>query len=274
MRRLTDDQIRSAAEMLVALREGRLVLAGLPAEVTPESTEDIQRIIHAVSACIDRPIRGWKTYTLYKPMNPPFYAPIYDVFPSGAVIPADISPGRLIEPEIMFRVDRDLPPREHVYDIAEVMESVTAVIGFEVIGSRFRSASGSDGAQTRSGQGSLYGSLSDHIANGCIVVGDVIPRWRDIAFEDVSLRMSEDDRELISVVGCHPFDNPFLPVVVGVNRMRRHRGVKAGDVIVTNSSTSFFPVRAGSVIRASYEGLGEVVATFGSDTRVDDSLSR
>ena len=74
--------------------------------------------------------------------------------------------------------------------------------------------------------------------------------------------MTEDDRELISVVGCHPFDNPFLPVVVSVNRLRRRRGVKAGDVIVTNSSTSFFAVDAGSSIRATYEGLGEVVASF------------
>jgi 2-keto-4-pentenoate hydratase len=38
--------------------------------------------------------------------------------------------------------------------------------------------------------------------------------------------------------------------------------VKAGDIIVTNSSTSFFPVDAGSVIRAEYDGLGEVTATF------------
>jgi 2-keto-4-pentenoate hydratase len=252
MTSLTEDQIRSAADMLVALREGRLELAGLPAEVTPDNTADIQRIIDAVSDRVDRPIQGWKTYTVYKPMNPPFSAPIYDRFPSGAEIPAEISPGRLIEPEIMFRVDRDLPPRDRRYDIAEVMESVTAVVGFEVIGSRFRG----------NGQGSLYGSLSDHIANGCIVVGDVIPGWREVAFEDVRLRMTEDDHELISVVGCHPFDDPFLPVVVSVNRLRRRRGVKAADVILTNSSTSFFAVDVGSSIRASYEGLGEVVASF------------
>ena len=35
-----------------------------------------------------------------------------------------------------------------------------------------------------------------------------------------------------------------------------------GDVIVTNSSTSFFPVDAGTVIRAVYEGLGAVTATL------------
>ena len=74
--------------------------------------------------------------------------------------------------------------------------------------------------------------------------------------------MTEGDRELISTVGCHPFDNPFLPVVVSVNRLRRHEGVKRGDVIVTNSSTSFFAVDAGPLIQAVYDGLGEVTATF------------
>jgi 2-keto-4-pentenoate hydratase len=207
-------------------------------------------------------VRGWKTYTLYKPMNPPFYAPVYDLFASGAEIPAEISPMRLIEPEIMFRVDRDLPARDRNYDVAEIMESVTGVVGFEVIGSRFRAPSRSGGAAPANGQGSLLGSLSDHGANGCIVVGDAIPGWRDVAFEDVSLHMTDGDRELVAVVGCHPFDNPFLPVVVGVNRLRRHEGVKAGDIIVTNSSTSFFPVEGGSVIRAEYDGLGEVTATF------------
>src|SRR5262245_47372821 len=106
MRVLTESQIASAAEMLVALREDRLLLPALPPDLTPDNTADVQRIIDAVSEQIDRPIGGWKTYIVYKPMNPPLYAPIYDVFSGGAEIPASISPMRLIEPEIMFRVDQ------------------------------------------------------------------------------------------------------------------------------------------------------------------------
>jgi 2-keto-4-pentenoate hydratase len=256
MRTLTDDEIRSAADQLVAVRESRLVLRGLPADVTPEVTTDMQKIINAVSAQLDRPVGGWKVYTLYKPMNPPVFAPIYEVFPSGAEIPAAISPGRLIEPEIMFRVDRDLPAREARYEYDEVADAVTAVVGFEIIGSRFSSDPGAPG------EGSLYGALSDHLANGCIVVGDAIASWRDVDFEDVRLTMYDGERELVSVVGCHPFDNPFFPVVVGINRLRRHHGVRAGEIIVTNSSTSFFPVEAGTVVRVAYDGLGEVAATF------------
>jgi hypothetical protein len=52
------------------------------------------------------------------------------------------------------------------------------------------------------------------------------------------------------------------PERLEVNRLRRHRGVRARDIIVTNSSTSFFAVAAGPVIRATYDGLGQVVTTF------------
>lgn len=256
MKRRTDAEICSAADLLVGAREGRVTLAGLPRELTPEHTADVQRIIDAVSARVDRPVVGWKTYTVYKPMQPPFHAPIYDLLPSGSEIPAGISPGRLIEPEVMFRADRDLPGRDRPYAIGEIAGAVTAVVGFEVIGSRYRS----DGEL---GEGSLYGSYADHIANGCIVVGDPIPGWQEVVFEDVRLRVTEDERELAAVVGCHPFDNPFLPVVVAINRLRRTSGVKAGQVIVTSSSTSFFPVQTGVVIRAVYDRLGEVTAAFG-----------
>jgi 2-keto-4-pentenoate hydratase len=259
---LSDDQVQQAADLLMALRRKELVLEDLPDDLTPQTTADIQRIIDATNLQIDRPVRGWKLYTVYKPMNPPFYAPIYDVFESGAVIPMSLSELRLIEPEIIFRADRDLPPRAHHYAIDEIRDAVTAHVGFEIIGSRFRQSDLGSAYALSKGQKSHYGSLSDNIANGCVVVGDAIPNWRDIAFEDVSLRLTENDHEIIHFVGGHPFDNPFLPVIVGVNRMRRGAGIRAGEVIITSSSTSFFPVSAGTVIRATYEGLGEVSASF------------
>jgi 2-keto-4-pentenoate hydratase len=255
---LTDDQVRAAADLLVAARQKRIKLANLPAELVPEDTYGIQRIINAVSAQIDRPVKGWKTYCFYKPMNAPFYAPVYDVFKSGDTIPNDVSPGRLAEPEVMFRLDKDLPARDNRYEVAEVAEAVTCVLGFELIGSRFSY----ELPHELTGEAAHHNSLCDHIANGALVIGDAVPGWRDIDFEDVRLRFYEDGRELVSVRGVHGFDNPFLPVVVGVNRLRRHTGAKKGDIILTQSSTSFFPIKAGSTAHAIYEGLGEVKATF------------
>ena len=261
MSALTDQQLESATEMLVAAREKRLALAGLPAELTPDNLADVQRVINAVSTRLDSPVRGWKTYCLYKPMQPVFYAPIYDLLPSGADIEAerlaraahrarDHVPHRPGPPAARSPVRRSRDPgcgdgrhRLRGHRFALLAAAARTLPGFPAVGS-------------------LYGSFCDHISNGAIVVGDAIPDWRDIAFEDVRLRMTEDDRELVSVLGCHPIDNPVLPVVAGVNRLRRHLGVKAGDVMITSSSTSFLPVAAGAEIHAVYEGLGEVRARF------------
>jgi 2-keto-4-pentenoate hydratase len=253
--RLSDEQVRSAADMLVALREGRSDVKVFPADLVPANTIDVQRIIDAVSGRIGRPVRGWKTYTVAKNLNPPFIAPVYEVFPDGSNIPAEFSPERLIEPEIMFRVDRDLPARDKNYGLIEIMDSVSAVVGFEVLCSRFP-------PEIPFGERAPYASFADHIGNGCVVVGDVIRDWRDVEFEDVPLTVTEDHRKLASVVGSHPFDNPFLSVVMCVNRVRRRADLHKGDIIVSSATTSFFPVNSGTLIRATYEGVGEVTATL------------
>jgi 2-keto-4-pentenoate hydratase len=253
--RLSEEQVQSAANLLLAARAGRIKLPQLPGELTPQNTVDIQRIIAAVSADIDRPVRGWKIYTVYKNQNPPFWCPIYDVFPNGARLPLELAPDRLVEPEIIFRADRDFRVRDCNYSLTEVLEGVTAHVGFEILAPRYR-------GELTLGERPVYGSLADHIANGCVVVGDSIPEWRSIDFEDVTLRVSDDGVEQFSLIGGHPFDNPFLPIVVLVNRVRRKADIKANDVLLSASSASFFTGGINTVIRAVYEGLGEVTATF------------
>src|SRR5262245_45344166 len=124
MKRLSERDVRTAATLLLSARAGTTELPCLPTELTPEHTADVQAIIDTVSAGIERPARGWKIYSAPAPTQPPVIAPIYDVFPSGTTVPADISPKRLIEPEIMFRIDRALPARDHNYEIAEIQACV------------------------------------------------------------------------------------------------------------------------------------------------------
>lgn len=262
MREMTDTEIERAAGILLGLRRDGPSLDDLPDDLIPDRTADIQRIIDRVNAQIDRPVRGWKIYCVYKPMQPIFFTPVYDAFESGATIPAHISELRLIEPEIMFRVDRDLPARKERYVHEEIAQAVTAVVGFEIIGTRYRMGSLEEITKRSKAQKSNFGSLSDNIANGCIVVGDEVPGWRDIAFEERRVRLTEGHRVLVDYVGGHPFDDPFLTVVIGVNRMRHRQGVRKGEIILTSSSTSFFPMSAGTRIRAHYDGVGSVEATF------------
>lgn len=261
-KRLTPTEVEESANLLLALRNKELILDDLPERLVPQTTADIQKIIDVTNSRIERPVHGWKIYCVYKPMQPVFYAPIYDVIEDGGTIPAELSGLRLIEPEIMFRINQDLPRREKKYSHEELSSYVTAVVGMEVVGGRFEALSLEDIYARSKSQKSNYGSLSDNIANSCIVIGDEIPNWRDVDFEDVRVTMTEDNLTLIDFIGGHPFDDPFLPALVGINRMRRAHDLAAGDMILTSSSTSFFPASAGTMVRTSYEGLGTASAIF------------
>jgi 2-keto-4-pentenoate hydratase len=191
---------------------------------------------------------------VYKNQNPPFWCPIYEVHSSGVTLPLADYPDRLVEPEIVFRAARDLSHRDGNYDVVEVLESVVAHVGYEVLAPRFKGLT--------LGERPVNGSLADHISNGCVVIGDAIPHWRNVAFEDVPLRVTDGGSEVFSLVGGHPFDNPFLPIVVLVNRVCRRFDINAGAVLLSASSASFFTGGIGTEIVAEYQGLGQVAVSF------------
>jgi 2-keto-4-pentenoate hydratase len=253
--RLTEAQIEAAVDLLLDLRSGATEADDFPAELIPQSTLDVQRILDLVREALDRPARGWKVHSANRGLNPPFVCPVYDVFDNDASIPRAMSPELIAEPEIMFKAVRDLPASDRNYSIPEIMEAVTAVIGCEVLRSRFRPT-------IRYGDRAVFALFSDNIGNGCVVVGDEIPNWQDVEFEDVRLTVEVDGKEVASVVGAHLSDNPFLPVVMCVNRVRRRADIHAGEILVTNATTSFFEVPVGSLLRCTYHGLGEVRMTF------------
>ena len=58
--RLTELQVEAARDLLLAAASTAWRSPGLPAELTPDNTEDVQRIITAVSDHVDRPIRAIK----------------------------------------------------------------------------------------------------------------------------------------------------------------------------------------------------------------------
>jgi 2-keto-4-pentenoate hydratase len=132
----------------------------------------------------------------------------------------------------------------------------------EVIDSRFHIEDLDDILARSKSLKSNYGTYADNIANGCVIIGDEIENWRDVAFEDVRVTMTEGDKTLVDFIGGHPFDDPMLSALVGINRIRRTAGVKQGDILLTSSSTSFFSVAPGKKITTTYEGLGSVTASF------------
>src|SRR3546814_20552578 len=74
---------------------------------------------------------------LFKATQPNLFAPIFNILPNGSPISSEVANLHLIEPEILFRAERDLPPREEAYSYAEVASAVVAVPAFEFLATRF-----------------------------------------------------------------------------------------------------------------------------------------
>ena len=108
----------------------------------------------------------------------------------------------------------------------------------------------------------LVEAYADHITNGAFIVGKGLKDWRDIDFGAMRVKMSADDKPIVETIGGHAFIDPFLPVVVLANQLRRGPGMKAGQVVATGSFSGFFPVEVGQVIVAGFDGVGQATATF------------
>ena len=86
--------------------------------------------------------------------------------------------------------------------------------------------------------------------------------WQEFDFREMAVTMTTDGAEIVASRGGHAFGDPFLPLVVLANIMRRRDGLKAGQLLATGSFTGFFQVEPGRTIVADFAGFGSVSARF------------
>ncbi|MGC3981290.1 MAG: hypothetical protein QM808_08535 [Steroidobacteraceae bacterium] len=254
-------RIEAAVKTLLALRHGELQLECMPDDITPRTISEAQEVCDRVTAALNYPILGWKYYVSYKAQEHPFRSAIYRVMDAGKPIPRDASPLRLIEPEMMFRVLRDLPPRAQRYGFDEVADAMEAVPGFEVIGSRYNYPS-YDEMRKRIAGPRRFDRLADHNACGAIILGKGRKDWRDIDMFKMRVTMSQGERVMVDTVGGHPIIDPFLPIFVLANDIRETEGLKAGQILVTSSYSGFYQVEAKTKVVATFDGFEPVETSF------------
>ena len=257
------ERVSDAADILLEARRTGRGIKELPAGCKPATAAEANEIVDEVTKRLGEEIGGWKITFLYKPREKPFRAPVFAsrVFKSPTNIPAAIAPSRFIEPEIMFRLIRDLPPRAKLYDAQEVAEALEACPSFEIIATRF-DTSGRSLRDMLNQRLTMVEAYADHITNGAFVVGEPVANWRGIDFAKVRVVMKADDKVIVDTVGGHAYIDPFLPLVVLANELRSGPGLKAGQVLATGSFSGYFPVEAGQVVTAEFEHIGRVQATF------------
>ena len=152
------------------------------------------------------------------------------------------------EPEIAFRLKRDLDREISLDEIPDYIDSVCAAI--EIIDSRYEN---------------FKFSLEDVIADNCSSTGFVLGEWHDLpeSLNDLQMDLLFNGEVRQSDKSNAILDNPYLSVC-NASRLAAKYGqaFPAGFVLLAGAATPAVFVEAGDAVAADVESLGSVSITF------------
>ena len=245
--------IDEAARRLIEARRGGGLAERFPPASRPGDAEEADAIQQAVVAGLGERIAGWKV-AFSDPYGLLRGALVSSrLFPDGAGIAGSLMPSLGIEAEIAFRCDRDLPPRERAYGSPEIEESVTALVGMEIVDSRFRDAATIP----------VIERAADFMSNGGFVVGAVRPDWRNFDLAALPASLMVNGEPVVDCrVGGHAARDPILPLIALANVLRKTTGLFEGQVVTTGTYTGVTRCKTGDHVQAVFQDFGEASVRF------------
>lgn len=172
------------------------------------------------------------------------------VFDAGADIPVSTFISPKVEPELAFRINKDLGIDTTLDDVKGAIEAIYPAI--EIIDSRIENW-----------DIKLIDTISDNASCGAIVVG-ATPFEIDLdQLPAVSCTLAIDGEDKVSGEGKDVMGHPLEPLAWLARVLAEQGdGLKAGQIILTGSFTQALPVVAGEKVTARYEGYGELNLFF------------
>ncbi len=207
-----------------------------------------------VAEALGAKVGGWKVGI--RPDGTPMTAPIYShlVQASGATCALPPTGPLVVEVELAFRLDDDLPPRTEPWTRDEIVEAAGEVlVGIELIHWRF------EGSEPPP----FLAFLADNLGNAGYVIGEATRDFRGLDLARRRCRVSVDADLAHDAIGGHPQDDPWAPLIACLDQgLMGLGGFRAGQFITTGSL--IVPLRPArrTVVRADLAGIGSVVATF------------
>ncbi len=247
-----------AARILVERRLDGSQGERLPESCRPKDLTDALAIQAAVTRLwceqADDSIGGWKC--LLPPTDKLVVGPIY-TRSIDTVPPVSLwAPGGVarIEPELVFILGQDLPPRDQVYTPAEVDAAIARThLGLELIHGRYADPASATFPEM----------LADGLVNQGLFIGPEVDgelaRQAD-AF-DISLALDGEDPRVVK--GAHPNQAPRAPIYWLVEFLRQQgQGLEAGQAIITGSYAGVLEVPVNRELTLDYGNLGSLHVQF------------
>ena len=176
------------------------------------------------------------------------------VYRSGDFFPTIASNKRVVEPEVAFTMDADLPPREHDYDVAEVMRAAGSVhVAIEIVNPRTPNGFADP----------VPWFIVDGGLNEGIVLGEPRKLLSREQFASLKGSVTCNGEARQGGIGANALGGGDLALTWLANHLNGHgMGLKQGDIITTGVITEFFSANQGDTAEASFEHLGKVSVRF------------
>ena len=248
---MPDGAFQRGVEALVAATRNGRRLAALPDGAQPADLDEAHAMQAAVVQALGETVAGWKVAA--SPNGTMRGAILHSrVLPSPAAFPATGQPMLGIEGEIAFLLERDLPPRSTDYTAEEVAAASIAMVGIELVGTRFLDY----------GLAPPLDRTADCMSNLAYVIGTQRVDWRSHDLSQLEALVQVNGTTVVQQSGGHTAKDPLLPAVLLANALRSAGGLKAGQFITTGTFTGLYRATPGDVIEVSFTDFGTASLTL------------
>jgi 2-keto-4-pentenoate hydratase len=248
-------KIQAAAELLLASRNGDIVLPRLPDDCLPDDMAEAYAIQDVVAAALG-PIGGWKVGAK-GPGELPLCSPLPDqfIFAAPHYFSGAMAAGmRGMEVEIALRMKQDLPPRPQPYTDDEVFAAVGTVHpAIELVSSRY----------TEESAANVLAGQADSLGNCAFIYG---PGRSDLGKVDQRLQRAElhfNGVVAVDAIGGNAAGDIWPLLTWLANHVaQRCGGLRAGQFVTTGTCTGLLRAPAGASVHARLQDIGSLDISF------------
>lgn len=260
------ENLTDAAAWLLSARQDMTVQDNLPPSLYPSSTRQAYRVqeelVLRLKKLHDSPVVGYKLACTFAPLmkmfgtDRPFYGCLmkHSTYDNNVALAAKDFTQRIMEPEFLLIMDKDLPASGHPYTAETILPFVGKLVpSIEVVDHRYSDF-------TKVGINAL---IADNAIHGVSILGEPVNNWKtiDLAAHRVDLRINGEIKETGS--GENVLGNPLNAMAWLANTLKSHgKTLKKGDLVTTGAASPTCQAGAGDQIRASFGELGEVDMSF------------
>jgi 2-keto-4-pentenoate hydratase len=255
------EHTKEAVQLLAGAWQIGILLPGLPDHCRPRTAAEAYRIQDKLAEELDFPVGGWKVGATGAAARKvlktrvPFAGRVFAtrMFENGTTLPATAYPMRGLEAEFAFRLKTALRPRKRAYSLAEVTAAIGGVhLAIEIVDTRFENGL----------QAGVHSLTADQGANGALILGPAVPRWRQLKLDQAAAKMVVNGKVVGQGTGADCLGHPLKSVAWLANFLRRRGGLAAGMIVSAGTCTGLYRAAPGDRARADFGRLGTVDVAF------------